>query len=223
MQRAATALLVLFAVAVVAGCGGGEDRAERPAEATGVTFDLPGGAISGRVYGTPTGRGIVLLDGDEQTADWTGLANELSRQGYQVLVLPYSERDGLAAARAAADQLTRQGAERVAFIGSGRSAVAALSAAAGGAAGVAVLNPASQPDPIPGAGMPPVAVLVMSSLTDSAGSITAQRVYDAAREPRTLALYPARDAAPAALAGESNELSAAFFDFLRSAFQPLSA
>ncbi|MGH2584589.1 MAG: hypothetical protein ACRDJE_06715, partial [Dehalococcoidia bacterium] len=89
MQRAATALLVLLAVAVGGGCGGGSDRAERPAEASEVTFDLPGGTINGRVYGTPTGRGIVLLDGDEQTADWMGVANELSRQGYQVLVLPY--------------------------------------------------------------------------------------------------------------------------------------
>ena len=108
-------------------------------------------------------------------------------------------------------------------MGSHGGAAAALAAAGEGAAGVAALNPTAEPAPSPAAGMPPVPFLALASLADAASSGLAQRMYSAAGEPRTLALYPAREPAPAVFAAPSGELKAAFLDFLRSAFEPLSA
>jgi hypothetical protein len=214
----------LLAVALLAATGCRDS--EKPDVASGSTevqLDTPDGRTSGFVYGATSTRGIVLIADDANTDAWSALAGELGRIGYQVLVLPRPQRDGGAAARAAADQLTRQGVQQVVFVGSGGGATAALEAAAGGARGVGILNPAGNGTVVPAGGLPPVAILAMASLSNGASSAAAQQIYGAAREPRTLALYPSSEAAPAAFAGDSNELKTAFMDFLRLAFQPLTA
>jgi hypothetical protein len=72
--------------------------------------------------------------------------------------------------------------------------------------------------------MPPVPLLALASLTDAGSSAQARRLYDAAQEPRTLALYPARSAAVGLITGdEPSELKSVLLEFLRSAFEPLSA
>ncbi|MGD9894357.1 MAG: hypothetical protein AB7R89_22195 [Dehalococcoidia bacterium] len=221
--RGATSLaLLLVALLVAPGCRDSEKPDEAPGS-TEVQLDTPDGRTSGFVYGAMSTRGIVLVADDANTRDWSALAGELGRIGYQVLVLPRPARDGGAAARAAADQLTRQGVQQVVFVGSGSGATAALEAAAGGARGVGILNPDGNDPVIPAGGLPPVALLAMASLGDGASSAAAQEIYGAAREPRTLALYPSSETVPAAFAGESNELKTAFLDFLRLAFQPLAA
>jgi hypothetical protein len=215
-------ILVIIAVLACAGCRDSEKPADAPAS-TEVQLDTPGGRTSGFVYGAMSTRGIVLVADDADTGAWSSLAAELGRMGYQVIVLPRPARDGAATARAAADRLTRQGVQQVVFLGSGRGVAAALEAAAGGASGAVVLNPVGNGDAIPAGGLPPVALLVMAALSDGASAAAAQEIYRTAREPRTLALYPSSATVPAAFAGEGNEVKSAFFDFLRSAFQPLTA
>jgi len=213
---------VLLASVVAIGCsrGGG---AKAPPGATAVTIAAPEGQRPGFLYGNASDRGVVLIAGDADTNAWSPLAGELSRLGYRVLVIAQPSRDGVAAARAAAMELARRGTERIVYVGSRGSAAAALGAAGDGTAGVAVLNPTTEPEPAPAAGMPSVPLLAFASLADAASSGVARRLYDAAGEPRTLALYPAREAAPAVFAAPSGELKSAFLDFLRSAFEPLSA
>jgi len=176
--------------------------------------------MDGALYGAPSTRGIVIVAGDSGTAAWAPLAGELTKLGYQVAVLPLPRSDDVTSVRAAAQQLMANGAERVVFIGSRDGAAAALAGAAGGAAGVALLNPG---EIAPEVAVPPVSFLALASLADGESSATAQRLYRTAREPRSLALYPAHDPAPTVLAGETGDLKNAFLDFLRAAFQPLSA
>jgi hypothetical protein len=221
-RSAAAILMVGIMALVLAGCRDSAGRSEPP-DSTEVHLDTPSGTTKGFVYGGISTRGIVLIAGDAGAGAWSALASELGRMGYQVLLLPQPPRDGGATARAAADRLAGQGVQQVVFIGSGRGATAALEAAAGGSNGVGVLNPDGSVDVMPAGGMPPVALLVMAALSDGPSSAAAQQLYRAAREPRTLALYPSSEALPAAFAGDSNELKAAFFDFLRTAFQPLAA
>ena len=215
-------LTVLIASLLVTGCsrGGG---AKTPPVATPVTFGVPGDQRPGFLYGGASDRGVVLIAGDADTNAWSPLAGELAQLGYRVLVIARPSGDGAAAARAAGAELARRGTDRVVYVGSHASTAAALAAAGDGAAGAAALNPAAEPDPIPAAGMPSVPLLALASLADTASSGLAQRMYSAAGEPRTLALYPAREPAPAVFAAPSGELKAAFLDFLRSAFEPLSA
>lgn len=222
-QRSCTAILILAIMALaLAGCRNSAGRSTPP-DSTEVHLDSPSGTTSGLIYGGRSTRGVVLIVGDSNTDVWSALASELGQMGYRVLLLPQPLRDGGATARAAADRLAGQGVEQVVFIGSGRGAAAALEAAAGGSNGVGILNPDGSTGVIPAGGMPPVALLVMATLGDGPSSAAAQQLYRAAREPRTLALYPSSEAIPAAFAGDSNELKAAFFDFLRTAFQPLAA
>jgi dienelactone hydrolase len=174
------------------------------------------------LFGGPSSRGVVLIAGDRRTGAWSAFATELGRLGYRVLVLPLPGNNPEAAALAAAEVLARQGVERIVFVGSGAGADAALAGAAAGAAGVVILNPIGAAQTVPGAGMPSVASLMMASLSDGPSSATAQKLYQSAPEPRRLALYPARDPAPAAFTA-AGELRTAFLDFLQAAFTPLSA
>lgn len=225
MRRAALACFACLVAALLVGCA--SDKAGRnhggaaSGTAEGSQLSLPGGRV-GRSFGPVSQRGVIVIADGPDTGAWAALAEEMGRAGYRVIVVPGTGSDDAAAARAAASQATRRGAERVVFVGSGRSAAAALEAARDGASGVAVLNPPGSLE-IPSGGMPPVPLLAIASLTDGPGSAAAQHLYQAAGEPRTLALYPAREAAPAAFAGDSNELRSALLDFLRAAFLPLSA
>jgi pimeloyl-ACP methyl ester carboxylesterase len=224
MRALAVALLVVLLVSsLVAGCRRTDDPPAPPFGGSAIELETPGGTTSGALYGTVSDRGIVVVADDSETAAWAEVASELGRSGYRVIVLPRPARDGAATVRAAAERLAQQGVKQTVFVGSGRGASAALAAAADGASGVGVLNPDGESATVPAGGLPPVALLVMASLRDGPSSAAAQQIYRAAREPRTLALYPAQERAPAAFAGESNELRDAFFDFLRSAFQPLTA
>lgn len=200
------------------------DASTPAAGAAAVTIRSAGGSVNGQVYGPTSGRGVVVITGPNETDAWATLATELGQLGYRVLVFAPPERAAAGAARAAADLLRGQGVEKIVLVGSGAATATALEAARDGADGVAVLNPAAGADPIPNGGMPAVPVLALGSLADAPSSALARRIYDAAAEPRTLALYPSRAAAPGVFgAAESAELKSVFLDFLRSAFEPLSA
>ena len=217
MRRAFVMLAALTLLAALACSNKGTDGpAARPSSGD---VSLPGVA-GGRLFGAPSERGIVLVADGPDTSAWTGLAEDLARSGYGVLVMPHSEQGGLEATLAAARELQRRGAQHVVFVGSGRGAAQALAAAGRDAAGVAVLNP--PPDSSPPGVMPPVPSLLVASLADGPSSAAAQQLYRAAPEPRILALYPAKETAPAAFEANS-ELKTTFLDFLRNAFQPLSA
>lgn len=221
VRRLVTALVAAMMVVALGGCR--DSPKPSPPDSAEVRLDTPAGPTNARIYGARSGRGIVVVADDAETSAWAQVATELGQAGYQVIVLPRPERDAAATVRVASDHLSQRGATQVVFIGSGRGATAALEAAAGGASGVGVLNPAGAASGIPAGGVPPVALLVMASLRDGPSSAAAQELYRAAREPRRLALYPAVEPAPAAFAGESNEVKMALFDFLRAAFQPLAA
>ena len=205
-------------VGITSGCS--RNRAQQPApDAESERLDLPGGAAS--LFGARSDRGVLIL-ADEEVGGWRPLAAEMARIGYVVLVVPHSAAIEPGSVATAATALTRRGVERIVIVGSGRAASVAL-AAASNSTGVAVLNPPGELDAAQAGGVAPVAFLAMASLSDPASSTLARQLYSAAQEPRTLALYPARDPAPAAFAGASNELKTAFLDFLRTAFEPLSA
>jgi hypothetical protein len=211
--------LALLAVLALA-CG---EKGKAPAPsgpAPGSTVRLSGGADA-RLFGAGFDRGVVVIADGSDTSAWAPVAEDLAQSGYGVLVLPFAESAGTQQALAAARELEGRGAQRIVFVGSGRGTTAALAAAAGGAAGVAVLNPPADFG-APPAAVPPVPSLTMASLADGGSSAVAQQLYRAAPEPRILALYPAREAAPAAFTANS-ELKSTFLDFLRNAFQPLSA
>ena len=219
----ATAIVVLL----VCGCSKrGASPAARPTPrgAQAVTIDAPGGSMPGDLYGPTSRRGIVVISSGA-AGEWTPLALELGQLGYRVLVYtPPAGRGGADTARAAAGLLRRRGVESVVYVATGVGATAALEAAGGDAAGVALLNPAAPPEPLPSGAAPAVPVLALASLADAASTALARRIYDAAAEPRTLALYPARTVAPAVFAApETAEVKSVFFDFLRDAFEPLSA
>jgi hypothetical protein len=208
------------ALALVAGVACTGQGTEKPASRPAAGAVTLAGGVNGRLFGVPSERGVVLVADGPETSAWTALAEELARSGYGVLVIPLAEQGSLESALAAARELERHGAQHVVYVGSGRGGAPALAAAARDAAGVVVLNPPA--DASLAGGMPPVPSLLMASLADGPSSAAAQQLYRAAPEPRILALYPAREPAPAAFEANS-ELKTTFLDFLRSAFQPLSA
>jgi hypothetical protein len=214
---AVAAPIAILALAIVACAGKGRDTP--PAGGAPGAVTLPGGT-DGRIFGVPSERGVVLIADPPDTSAWTGLADELARSGYGAIVIPFADHGSLEAATAAARELERRGALHVVFVGSGRGVAPALAAAARDAAGVVALNPPADASP-PGA-MPAVPSLMMAALADGPSSAAAQQLYRAAPEPRILALYPGRETAPAAFEA-SPELKTTFLDFLRNAFQPLSA
>lgn len=222
-------LTILIAAVTAAGLGCSRDsgrtedvRSAAPAGAQPVTLDVSGRPV-GDLYGSGSVRGVVVASGAGERSAWAPVAAELARLGYQVLVYTQPQGGGAATAQAAADTLRRRGAEKVVFLASGPAAAAALEAARTDAAGVAVLAPAGN-DPIPAAGMPAIEALMMASLNDGPSAALARRIYDAAPEPRTLALYPSRDGVPAVFSGEAtSEIKTALLDFIRRAFEPQSA
>jgi len=208
-----TALAIALLLGGVVACSRkGETPAARPG-----TAGTP--AAGGRLFDVSSDRAVVIVTDGADLSGWTSTAEELARSGYRVLLLPPGDDK---AAGAAADELARRGVARVVFVGSGRGVGAALAAAALGAAGVAVLNPQANGAGSATGAPPAVPSLYMASLADGPSSAAAQQLYRAAPEPRALALYPAREPAPAVF-DASSELKTTFTDFIRSAFQPLSA
>jgi len=225
---AGTLLLLLIPALIACNRGGSGGRVAAPPDSPGpnartVVID-PGARLTGSLYGTSATRGIVIVSPTDDFQAWERVAVVLAQQGFRVLLYRRPARDGDGAARAAGDALRQHGATKVLYIASGAAVADALVAARTDAAGLVVYNPKAGAESPPRGGMPPVPLLALASLADNETNAQARRLYDAAQEPRTLALYPQRTISPALLAGADNsELAAVLSDFLRSAFETLSA
>lgn len=219
--------LALVVVALLGGAcrGSGQPSSARPSTtaAAGSVVALNGTGASVRMFGRRSSRGIVLIvPGD--VSGWGTFAEELGRAGYRVALLASTTTDGESRAQQAAALVRREGAEKIVFIGGGDGAAAAITAARLDAAGVVLLAPSATSAAVLGGGLPPVPLLALSPLADAASAAAARRIYDAAVEPRTLALYPGSLGVPAVFT-EPNapDVRTVLTDFLRAAFEALSA
>lgn len=225
MKQALASLFLALSLSAVACTSAPNTYQAQPTPAGGRTIRIEGAnaGISGTLFGPSSTRGVLVIAGDDDSA-YRALAAELGQAGYRVLLVRQPERDRPATARAAAAALRRQGIEKLVLVAGGGAVADALHAARDGADGVVALSPSGQADPLPTLVMPALPVLALASLTDAASSAQARRIYDAAVEPRILALYPARGPAVAIIGGaEPSELDSVLLEFLRSAFEPLSA
>jgi pimeloyl-ACP methyl ester carboxylesterase len=229
VRRVSLLLLAFLLFALVGGAcrDGGDSRSQnsdgaagQPARSAAVKI----GNVTADLFGTSSPHAVVIVSPPDERAAWQQVAASLATTGYSVLLYSRPDRDADATARRAGELLRGRGVEKVVFVGSRAGAADALSAARDDGAGVAILNPLAPPEPIPSAGMPLSALLAMASLADGTSSALARRVYEAAPEPRTLALYPARLSSPAVLTDPSTpEVRDVFMEFLRSAFESQSA
>ncbi len=171
--------------------------------------------------------------------DW--LAQELAGDGALALTVdlpPASQPAGggtlpaVAATRAAAGYLRSRGAEKVALIGEREGGAIALQAAAGDKInGVAALSAPLEYRNVDAAvdvlaALPRIdrPVLLMAALGDSDAAVVARKLYEAARDPRTLALVPGQAKGAELVRGaEGAQALNVLRDFLREAFTPLSA
>jgi hypothetical protein len=194
-----------------------------PADGRSIRIETPSTGVTGMLFGSSSSRGVLVIAGDDDGAYRT-LAAALARAGYRVLLYRQPQRDSPATARAAAAALRRQGVQKLVLVAGGGAVADALDAAHDGIDGVVALSPSGRSDPLPSLGMPSLPVLALASLTDAESSAQARRIYDAAVEPRMLALYPERGPAITIIGGaEPSALQSVLLDFLRRAFEPLSA
>ncbi len=247
MRRLAAVLTLAL---LLASCSGGGDskRASSPVAAPGspeageaVWFETAAGAaISGRLFGRGPGNGVVVV-GQPGGAPLDWLAQELAGAGTLVLAvdLPASSQPAtggtlpaVAATRAAAGYLRSRGAEKVVLIGEREGGAIALQAAAGDKInGVAALSAPLEYRGVDAAvdalaALPRIdrPVLLMAALGDTDAAVAARRLYEAARDPRTLALVPGQaKGADLARGVEGAQALNVLRDFLREAFTPLSA
>ncbi len=195
-----------------------------------------GAAVSAWRYGRVSENAIVLVPDAGHGRDvWEPLAQDLAASGFLVLTPDVSAQGATpstALVRAAIAYLRVQGADKVAVIGEGAGGVVALSAGAGErVSGIAALSaPPSalgatgEVDAVAAIGRLSAPVLLMAGLSDPESSATARRLYDAAREPRTLALLPGAMRGAALLRGpEAGQARDALRGFLRDAFAPRTA
>lgn len=219
--------LAFVAAALVFGaCSGSSTSSttrQQPDQSGGSVASLGASGGTVRVYGPRTTRGIVLI-APADAAGWSAFAEELGRVGYRVVLLPATGADAESRAQQAAALLRREGAEKIAFIGGGDGAATAITAARLDAVGVAVLGPSAKSEAALGRGLPSVPLLALAPLADGPSAATARRIYDAAAEPRTLALYPGSLGVPAVFTGpNAPDVRTVLTDFLRAAFESLSA
>jgi pimeloyl-ACP methyl ester carboxylesterase len=179
---------------------------------------------------------VLVPDPDESRPPLGLLARELAAAGPLVLALDLPAGTvpsaSVAYTRAAAAFLRTRGVDKIVLIGEGAGGTAALGdAAVERVSGVATL---SAPTVAQGAGgnvdgaaalaridRP---VLFMASLGDADRAAAAQRLYDAARDPRSLALLPGSARGAGMLQGQDATQSLTVLrDFLRQAYSPLSA
>src|SRR5262245_15157352 len=226
-RRVRYALAVLLLCALLgAGCrgqGGASQKGAAIAPPAGAS-SVQVGEVAADLFGTSSPNGVVIVSPPEERTAWQQVGPTLVSAGYRVLLYTRPDRGADATARREGDLLRTRGAEKVIFVGSRAAAADALAAGRDDASGVVVINPLSPPEPIPAAGMPPAPLLALASLTDGPASALARRIYDAAQEPRTLALYPAKLSGPAALNDASTaEVRGVFMDFLHASFGSLTA
>jgi hypothetical protein len=201
-----------------------------------VNVDVPGkGSVSGRLYGRRAANGVVLMPTDGSGVDvWEPYAGDLAKSGVSVLVL--DRVDAAIPANlvlsAAITTLRSRGADKIVLVGEGGGGTAAVVVAGeGGVSGVAAL---SSPTSVsgPGGAIDALAsltrvdrpVLFMAALADPAGTQSAVRLFDAAREPRTRALVSGADRGAEILrGGAATEAKDVLNDFLREAFRSLTA
>ncbi len=205
------------------------------ADVAPVRVDVPGGTtLAGRLYGGTAAHGVVLVPapgGD--TGGLEVLARALADTGTPALVVavPRGSPDALiGAVQAAVTYLEGRGAQRVALVGEGAGGTLALAAAARARAVVALSAPASyqadggELDAAVALQRIDRPVLFMAALNDRDAAATAQRLYDAARDPRSLALVPGVARGAALLTGpDAGQAFTLLQEFLRRAFRPLSA
>jgi hypothetical protein len=215
---------------------GGEGGSPTPAAAAAtVRVDVPGGTpLAGRLYGGTAMHGVVLVPppgGD--TGGLEAVARALAAAGTPALVItvPTGAPDALiGAVQAAVAFLEGRGAQRVALVGEGAGGTLALAAGARASAVVALSAPASyrfdggELDGTMAVRHIDRPVLFMAALSDRDAAAAAQRLYDAARDPRSLALVPGAARGAALLTGpDAGQALTLLQDFLRRAFSPLSA
>ena len=202
-----------------------------------VRLDAGGTSVGGWLYGRPARNAVVLVaEAGRGPEVWEQLARDLTASGFLVLSLALPETGGTggtaAVVRAAVAYLSSRGAEHTAVVGEGAAGAAALAAAGGGqpVSGVAALSaptayrgPLGEADAASAIGRIDGPVLLMASSGDGAAA-DARRLYDAAREPRTLALVPGTAHGADLLQGtEGAQARAVLRDFLREAFAERSA
>ena len=201
-----------------------------------VRLDAGGTSLGGWLYGRPARNAVLLVAGAGRGPEvWEQLARDLTASGFLVLSLRLPEAGGTGGAavvRAAVAYLASRGAEHTAVIGEGAAGAAALTAAGNGerVSGVAALSapvsyrgPLGEADAAAAIGRIDGPVLLMASAGDGAAA-DARRLYDAAREPRTLALVPGAAYGADLLGGtEGTQARAVLRDFLREAFAERSA
>lgn len=217
--------------------GGGDGGASSTpaAAAATVRVSVPGGVtLAGRLYGGTAAHAAVLVPtpgGD--TGALEALARALAVSGTPALVVtvPPATPDTLVVAvQAAVTFMEGQGAQRVALVGEGAGGTLALAAAARVSAVVTLSAPASyraeggEVDATAAVRHIDRPVLFMAALSDRDAAVAAQRLYDAARDPRSLALVPGAARGAALVIGPgAGQAFALLQDFLRRAFSPLSA
>lgn len=231
------AVLMALAGLLLAGCRDSPQSA-LPATVAGVRpdaavrFPAGNGDVSGAVFGRPGSNAIVLIAEAGRAPDiWGELPRDLASAGYQVLAVDRSSGASAASVISGAMSYLRgRGAERVVLVGEGLAGAVAV-AAIGDAHGVAALSPpitgqdgGQSIDVLAAAAKLTRPLLVVSSLGDVEGAVSARRIYDAAPEPRTLAGAPGMARGAALLQGDAGtEARRVLLDFLRQAFTPLSA
>lgn len=244
-----TALVLWVAVLGLAAAG---CRGDKPASGGGtppaaiggaqrVRFAVPDGStLDGWLYGGRSAKGIVLVpDAGRGYEVWGDSAQEISARGQLVLALDFSAVGGTAAGnfngavavQAAAAYLRTRGAERVVLVGEGAGGAAALAAAGERVSGVAVLStPAlvrgalGEIDAAAAAARFDGPQLFVGALGDAEQATAARRLYDAAPEPRTLALVPGTARGADILRGpDAAQVREVLSEFLREAFADRSA
>jgi hypothetical protein len=209
-----------------------------------VRFNAGGGiTLAGRLYGRSAVNGVLLAPDVGRGIDvWDALARDLAASGLIVLAYDYPGQGASARVtvpvpsealvRAGASFLRARGAEKVALVGEGGAGAASLTVGARDrAVAVAAISSDDQAaGPPDGAEVIGAAagidgpVLFMGALGDGRQAAAARRLYDAARDPRTLALVPGSGRGADILKGEGGAAARDVLrDFLRTAFAPQSA
>lgn len=248
MRAAALGMTLLALAALLTACR--DSRPAPPAVASAppasgaardVRIDAGGISLAARVYGRMTDSGVVLVpDTGRGIAAWEATARDLAATGLVVLAYDAPGHGGsprpngpireTAVVGAAVAYLRSHGVDRVALVGEGRGGAAVLLAATRDpvTAVVAIsVNDAldqSEGELLAAVASLQIPVLLMSSLGESQQVAAARRLYDAAREPRTLVLVPGTGRGADLLAGAASIAARDVLrDFLRSAFAPRAA
>jgi pimeloyl-ACP methyl ester carboxylesterase len=207
-----------------------------------VRIDAGGVALAGRLYGSASANGVVLVpESGRGVGNWDDAARGLASSGLLVLAYDYPGHGGSppvsgsfrpeTLVRAAMAYLRGQGTEKLALVGEGSGGAAALVAAGGESvsAVAAVSTDGSTGTPgeaeaLAAAGRLDAPVLIMGALGDSRQASAVLRLYDAARDPRTRALVPGNARGADILRGADGVAAREVLqEFLREAFQPKSA